>query len=344
MSDTIFSSAVLRRLGFSPQTLLATIPNSTGTWTNTGFKFCPHTKADLRRIVAPIQADYKTGTGSMLAGIPGRKSASGSVSCPFIPSGAAGTKPDLDLLLQNIFGVGATVVSSTSVTYNQADGASIPFCAAIFNESGGGTSQFGYGGTVGNFTLNVGGDGYMAIDADFALLWLLETDNYANEDAAGKGGVTVAFPADPGSPAIAGAIVPSFVSTSISIGGNSLVELVSAQVSGDTGRRIRMDGGVYGTAVVQGRRGVSLKSLKFADSAGANLATLKNLAASKAATDVVIVQGAGAGLIVTTTLKSVQFDNFSYSENGAGLDVDFSDSPAHASAVGSVNDIKIALT
>jgi hypothetical protein len=342
MSDTIFSSAVLRRLYFAPQTLLATVPNSTGTWTNTGAKFIPFTKADLRRMVVPIQADYKTGTGSMLAGIPGRKSASGSVSCPFIPSGAAGTKPDLHLLLQNIFGVDATTVSSTSVTYNLSDGASVPFCAAVFNESGGGTSQFGYGGTVGNFSLNVGGDGYMAIDADFAMLWLLETDNFSNEDTVGKASLT-GFPADPGSPSITGAIVPSFVSTSISIGGNSLVELVSAQISGDTGRKIRMDGGMYGTAVVQGRRGVSLKSLKFADSAGANLATLKNLAASKAATDVVIVQGSGAGLVVNTTLKSVQFDNFSYSENGAGLDVDFSDSPAHASAVGSVNDIKIAL-
>jgi hypothetical protein len=342
---SVNSSSPLRRLWFQPQTTFNVIPNSSGTWTNTGAKFIPFTKADIRRVIAMIAADYKTGTGSMLSGIPGRASASGSFSLPFMPSGAAGTVPQSDALLANIFGQAATVVASTSVTYNQADGPVSGLIAALFNESNAGSSmQFAYGGAVGSFTLNIGGGGDLGIDADIQFVYDLESDNFANEDTAGKAGLTT-YPAEPGSPTLTGNIIPSFLSTGqISIGGNSLVEFVSAQINGNTGRVLRYDGGKYATAIVQGRRGISLRSLKMADTNSANLTTLKNLAASKSAVDVVIVQGGTAGYTVTHTLKSVQFGDSSFSENGAALDVDFGDSMAHASALANVNDYVLALT
>src|SRR6185312_17312482 len=112
-------------------------------------------------------------------------------------------------------------------------------------------------------------------------------------------------------------------------------EFISAQISGTTGRKLRMDGGKYPTAMVQGVRNVILRSLKLADSNGAALAANKNAAASKTPGDIVIVQGGVATFTATHTLKSVQLGNYSFSENGEGLDITFDDSPAHTSAVGS---------
>lgn len=342
---SISSSSPLYRLYLQPQTALNTVVNSTGTWNPSTAKVVPFTKASLKRMIAMINSDYKTGTGSTLAGIPGRASGSFSLSVPLMPSGAAGTVPNADALMQNIFGAAGTVVAVTSVTYNQVDGGSVPISAALFNELATSTTQqFGIGCIAATATMNIGGDGYLAIDVDGTCYYVLESDNWANEDTAGKSGLTVSPITEP-TPTLAGNIIPAFAASAITIGGNTLVELVSAQISVTTGRTMRLDGGnKYGTAVVQGRRQISLKSLKFQDSNSANLSAVKVLAASKAAATVVIVQGSVAGSIITHTLKGVQFDNTSFSENGGAVDVDFSDNPAHASALANVDDYVVSFT
>jgi hypothetical protein len=59
---------------------------------------------------------------------------------------------------------------------------------------------------------------------------------------------------------------------------------------------------------------------------------------------VVFQQGTAAGYIITHTLESVQFGNARFTETGSGVDVDFDDSPAHASALANIDEYKIALT
>ena len=340
-----FSSSPLRRMYLQPQTALGTVVTASGTWDPTTAKVVPHTKCDLQRNIQMIAADYKTGTGSMLAGVAGRASGSFSISAPMMPSGVAGTKPNIDALMQNIFGVAATLVAVTSVTYNLADGGSIPFSTVVFDRSGASmTQQFGIGCTASNFTLNIGGDSYLAIDADGGCYYVLESDNWANEDTAGKGSLTSSPTTEP-TPSLTGTTIAAFAASNISIGGNTMTELISAQISGTTGRSMRTDGGgKYPVAVVQGRRSIGLRSLKFQNSDSANLSALKVLSASKGVADVVIVQGIGAGYVVTHTLKSVQFDQTRFTENGGGMDVEFSDNPAHASALTLIDDYKLAIT
>jgi hypothetical protein len=340
---SVFSSSPLRRLWLAPQTTFNAVPNSTGTWTDTGATMNPYTNANIQRMVGLIDADYKTGKASKLAGIAGRASAKGSFLIPLVLSGAAGTAPMAGLLLKNAFGV-ETVSEDTSVTYSQSDAAVAAFIAALYNESDSGcTDQFAYGGVVTDFTLNLGGDGYLSIDANVDFVYDLESDNFANEDTAGKAGLTT-FPAEPSSPAFTGNIVPSFLSSSITIGGNALPEFVSAQIKVTTGRVLRYDGGKYATAIVQGRRMAVLQSIKLADSNSSALTAVKNLAASKTASDVIAALGGAAGYTATLTAKSVQLGNASFVENGAGLDIQFEDSPAHASAVGNTDEITLALT
>lgn len=340
-----FSGGPLQRLYAQLQSTVGAVPNGTGTWTNTGANLVPHIKAQLRRLQALIEAEYKTGTGSMLAGIPGKTAGSFSIEVDLMPSGAAGTKPNCSPILASIFGADGVVVASTSVTYNLTDGSGVPLILALFNEAGGGnTNQFGYGGVTQNWSMTIGGNGSLRITADGQFFYVLESDNWANEDTTGKGGLT-AFPAQPSGPALAGNIIPAYPQT-ITFGGTAVAEFRSMNLKGSTGRMLRTDGvGNYpDTNISQGRRSASLSSLKFQDSDGSGLATLKNAARSKAALDVVATLGNTAGYTITATAKQVQFGNATFSENGANIEVDFDDSPAHASALANTNEVILALT
>jgi hypothetical protein len=292
-----------------------------------------------------IKAGYKTGTGSALAGTDGRLSGSFQGEVPLMPSGAAGTAPNCDPILANIFNGTATLVSVTSATYNFVDGVSNPLSIFDYNETGSGNdSRYGHSGFIENFTINLGGSGVVNLGFDGKFFYVVEKDYFATDDATGKAGLT-SWPAEPGSPALAGNQLGAFTA-SVTFGGTAVAEFVSAQISGVTGRTLRMDGvGKYPTGVVQGRRRISLRSLKFADSDGAGLVAVKAAAASKAVMDVIVVQGTVAGYIMTHTLKSVQFgsDGFSLTENGSGVDVDFGEAEANASALANTNDYVLAL-
>lgn len=347
-----FSGAPLRRLYAQAQTSVATILNSTGTWNSATAKLIPHIRIAITRVAPLIEAEYKTGTGSILAGILGGKLCgkfSGEVDV--MPSGAAGTAPQCAPILANLFGAPGTVIASTSVTYNTLDHTSgnqvPPLTLALFNENGSGnTVQFGYGGVIQNWTVSIGGNGSVRITFDGLFFYVLESDFWASEDTTGKGGLT-AFPTEPGSPALVGNIIPSYAG-SVTFGGTSIPEFRSATIKGNTGRTLRMDGvGAYpDTAFSQGRRRISLTSLKFADSDGAGLATVKNAARSKTVLDVVIGQGNVAGYTLGHTIKAVQFggEGQNYTENGESIDVDFPDAGAHASALANTNEYTLLLT
>ncbi|MCU1326884.1 MAG: hypothetical protein JWN34_2254 [Bryobacterales bacterium] len=342
----ILSSAPLKRLYAQLNPTFGTVVNSSGTWTPTTAKLIPHNSINIKRLVDLIKADWKTGTASNLTGTPGRVSASFSGEVPLMPSGAAGTAPNVDAILANIFNGTATLVASTSATYNFVDGVLNPLTLAHFNEaSSSHQQQFLHSGIIQNFTINLGGGGFVNLSFDGVAFACLEKDYFSSDDSTAKGGLTT-FPAEPASPALVGNQLGAFTA-SVSFGGTAVAEFVSAQLSGSTGRTIRFDGvGRYATGVVQGRRSIGLRSLKFADSDGAGLIAVKNAAATKTAMDVIVTQGTTAGYIMTHTLKSVQFggDGFSISENGSGVDVDFGEAEAHASALASTNDYVLQLT
>lgn len=341
---SLFSGAPLRRLYAQLQVSVAIIVNTSGTWNSATAKLVPHIKAELVRNTALISAEYKTGTGSMLAGVPGKNGGKFSCEVDVMPSGAAGSKPNSSPILANMFGVDGTVAAGVSVTYNTVDQNATnnvpPLTLPLFNESSTtATQQFGYGGIIQNWSLAIGGNGSVRLTYDGMFFYVLESDNWANEDTPGKGSLTASPTTEPATPALAGNIIPSFAA-SVTFGGTSIPEFRSATVKGTTGRSLRVDGiGFYpDTSISQGRRSVSLASLKFQDSDGAGLVTVKNAIKSKAALDVVIVQGNVAGYIITHTVKAVQFGNATYSEDGDNISVNFDDSPAHASALANTNE------
>ncbi len=347
-----FSGGPLSRLYLCPQAALQTVPNSAGVATLTNYKLAPHVKWQMKRGEPTlIESEYKTGTGSMQAGVAGRLALSTfSGELDIMLSGAAGTAPNIGALLDNLFGVGGTVVAATSVTYNGADHtatAAVPaFLAALYNESGSGTTQqLGYGGFVQGWSLAIGGNGSLRLSVDGQMFYILESDNWANEDTTGKGGLTTSPVTEPSSPVLAGNMIPDFAA-SITFGGAAIAEFRSMTIKGSTGRDLRIDGvGKYpDISVTQGRRRISVESLTFADSDGAALATVKNARASKVAMDIIATQGSVAGYIATHTLKAAQFGGATFSESGNGLNIQFDTTPLHASSITNTNEYKLALT
>lgn len=111
------------------QSNLLQFNNTSGTWNNSGAQLI---RVDANSVNLTRNAPYTrfpvlTGTASEVAGIRGRKLASWSIrGCPVIPSGTAGTAPDMDLILQNIFGQASSSTSAGSgatATYTVTGGA-----------------------------------------------------------------------------------------------------------------------------------------------------------------------------------------------------------------------------
>jgi hypothetical protein len=338
-----YSSSPLERVFIAPQTVLRTIPNSAGAWTNTGAKLIPHNKLTLTPGNELVAAPYKTGNTAMMAGHLGRKAATWSLEAPIRPSGSAGTPPDIDMLLATVMGAIGSVSAGVSVTYNWTD---VPYFLLMlaFNKANTtNTQRWAFGSICTELSLNLGG-GDLVGSFSMKSVYAVYSDNFSAEDTIGKAGLT-AVPTEPGSPTIAGANILAYTG-SASFGGSSVAEFLTGNIVISTGRDLVADGYAdqYPFAPVLGRHMVNLRSLKFLDSDGAALSTVKQAAFTKTPLNVVIVTGTAAGYIITHTLKGVQFGNATISENGAQFDVDFGDSPAHTSGIGNLDDYQMVLT
>lgn len=338
-----YSSSPLERVFVGPQTVFRTIPNGSGTWTQTGVKLIPHNRVQFTPGNELVPAGFKTGTTGSMAGHLGRKGPGGwTLEAPIRPSGAAGTAPDMDMLLAGAFGAIGTVVAATSVTYNWTDAAYFFLLAAFNRTASTNTQRWAWGSIVTELSLNLGsGDLIASFSGKNGYVML--SDNFANEDSVAKAGLTVAL-TEPTSPSIVGANVLAY-GGSVTFGGSAVAEFQSANIVISTGRDLAsVYQDQYPLAPVLGRHQIMLRSLRCLDSDGAALTTVKNAALNKTAMDVVVPVGTTAGYIITHTLKQVQFGNATITENGAEFDVEFGDSPAHVSGIGNLDDYKMVLT
>src|SRR5262245_7767535 len=104
----------LERLYLQVETTYGQIPNSTGTATVAGSNACRHIRATMDNDVALIERPDKTGTRTMQVGVAGRKFAQWSAEMSIAPNGLAGTAPDMDPLMQMIFGQAGGATSGTA--------------------------------------------------------------------------------------------------------------------------------------------------------------------------------------------------------------------------------------
>lgn len=333
------------------QSTLLAFNNSSGIWAPSG--------AQLQRVdansMSPVRnAPYSrfpvlTGTRSEVPGIRGRKAASWSIrGMPVIPSGTAGTVPDLDNILQNIFGQAATIVGGTSATYSFNDTGYLAFSILGFVHGFTSlTSRALWGCFVTRATFNFDGP-FMTVDLEGFAGYLIDSTGFSVFDTQAVAGLT-AFPIEPSSPTINGNPITGFgTGFTATIDGQQIaLNIRGMSISIETGFVPVGDtyGSPYLTQVVGDARRIAINLTDILDDDSAQLNDIK----TKADTDNVtinlsILAGNVAGSKLTFNLNNVQPNAFNLRDNGAAVALELPTSYAHATSPGLVNDMTMVCT
>ena len=298
----------------------------------------------MKAAVPLIPVPWKTGTRSLQTGISGRLSgANWSLNnLPVIPSGTPGTPPDMDFLLQGIFGQ-----APTGAAYSFADATYAPFCLARFMHGQSGvTNQFAYGCLVNEASFQLNGDVF-TMGASGPCYWVLDSENFSNEDTAGKGGLS-AFPTEPSNPTVVGTIqqgffgIATFDSNTMDL---TTTPLIAGGIRIRTGNYYTNDafGSGRPASLLGGERQVSINA-SFIDNDSAALNNLKTKAKAKTPINVTIQVGTTTGSITTFTIKGVQLEIPDYSDDNARVVTAFGESIAHASTLTAVDEFALAFS
>jgi len=340
-----FTSPFVERLVIAPQASFALVPNAAGVWTNTGAKLLRagsgcKIKADPTLITNPM----KTGTRSMQPGVSGRKSNNtfSLPNVPIVPSGTGGTPPDMDLLIQSIFGQ-----APTGSAYTLLDTGIVPFILARFQHLATSlTQQFAIGCITTDWSILFNGDVF-SISANGKCFWVLDSENFANEDTTGTGGLTT-FPVELVSPTSLGTLRQGFIGTATFDGNgvdSTTFPLLKCEIKGKTGNDYTLDayGTSYGALPSGGRRMASL-AFTFQDCDTAALNNLKVKAKAKTPMTITLVNGTLTGNITTVVIKGVQLAVPEYSDEAARVVTAFSDSQASASTATAVDELNLTFS
>ncbi len=315
-----------------------TIPNSTGAATVANADAVMFSELNLTGDSGIIERPDKTPGYGRIVGAAGRKSASWSLGGTLCPSGVAGTKPDWDEIFQAAFGVAATVVASTSVTYNLGNGDPSLAVWEFFDAM----ERCAFGSVVDSLDFSLG-DGYATVRASGPSRWVLDKGNFSGHDTTGKGGLT-AWPTAPTTPSYQGTGLTTFTGTA-TLDGQTYLTLRNLSISLRLNRSL-MGGyifnGSYAGLPARGRREVSV-SFDLTDDNGANLTAMKLKALSKTTLAITAVVGTTAGNIATFSLPRVLLAMPSYDSGGLLLGARFSGS-AYASVGTAYDDMTLALT
>lgn len=326
---------------------IRTVNNASGTWTNTNAKKQRFDSLTMSPTTPTVDAvNYKTGSPSPLLGSLGRVNTSLSIDMPLIPSGAAGTVPDCDHILQSVTGVAPTIVASTSVTYNLSSGQKYLTILSYDKSSGlsAPTNLYGFGFIPASWKIDyngtelkmsISGNPVCTADSDNF------STNYTGNYAAAKGALTT-FPAEPSGLTTNGQLIPAFagVATFDSIVASDLVSTFTIQ--GNLGIEPIAD--AYGDPFIIGTvRGLRTFSgnFTFQNSDSTSLKNLKKRAFTKVPITITVVLGTVAGQVITATLNNVQMAPQNWSENGAKVNVAFDNNMCHETTAGSQDDFQI---
>jgi hypothetical protein len=339
MSNVVFSKDQLCAVQI--ETVFGQAPNTTGTATVANTNFCLIESGSFTASPALIKDPSKTGSLDQLQGIPGRRNASWQMKIVLRGSGAAGTAPDAGPFLQALFGKAPTIVAVTSVTYN-VDDLSPSLSIYLFRKPGTATQHLAIGAVVNKGSITFGAD-VAVLEVSGTALWVLDTDQYATADATAKGGLTVAFPAQPSTPAFNGTMVTGFKGT-VTIDGVAYTRVRSVKWDFNANREIPNDviGLGYGTDPVQDRREVMIEIDMYDDDSAA-LSALKLKAINATPIAFIGVAGTVAGNIWTSNVPRMQLTPATYDDSGKMFAAKFSGT-AFASGIQTKDPTTLVLT
>lgn len=347
-AGSIISSTYKYRLYVQLQTLLRQFNNTSGTWTSTGAQYLPYESCSFTPGNPVEDQPFKTGAGSDIAGVGGRHNGTFTINFPWIPSGAAGTKPNLDQVLVSIFGAAATVAAGVSVTYAFTDAIN-PLSFFFYDESGQSTPTNLYclGALPSKVRWTFNGK-FAMMSVDFRCVVIGSSpqfSQYTGVDAVAAGGLTT-YPTEPGSFTTIGSTVKGFGGMVV-VDSNTIGEVRKGlTVEVDTGYEWIEDGFAdgYPAQAVVGKRKTSIGQLTVWNTDSAGILNMKAIGFLHTPVTGSITHNSVAGLISAFAFNQLQFPEGAFSEDGAVMNVDFNGAMAHATAAGLTNNFTLALT
>ena len=262
-----------------------------------------HVSCKIAPVNTLIRSRAKTGSRSQLVGFAGRRGATFSLEVPLIGSGTPGTAPDIDPLIEAIFGGAGS--GSTSVIYVLADAvAGLTIFSFRDPADDNMYDRILAGGVVNNFTIAPNQDNTAALTVEGVGVYLVNHPKFASLDTAGKCGIA-SFPDEPGTPTYTGSEIPGFVG-SATINDVGTFKISDWKITGALNRAMRAGyGSWYPNVTSQGVREITLDLDLFEENSAA-MATLRHLVYSKDTFDATMVIGEDAGNIWTFSLKNLQ--------------------------------------
>lgn len=323
----------------------AAAPNSSGTATLAGTDAVRHIRLELPGFGGEtIVSAAKTGALGRLAGIEGRAGgAAWRAELPFQLSGTAGTAPDMDPILEAIFGAAGTDSAGVSVTYALAD--AVPGLTLwSFRTVGGSASnvaqRVAWGAMLDDFELTTA-EGELVLRVGGTCSFALPSIGFASFSTAQKGGLS-AFPSEP-TPSYAGNIIPGFIG-SLTINAVNTFSVEQFSVRGRLNRSLRYAfGSRVPTVPIAGRREISCSFRIFEENVAA-VNTMRDLQRSKTAVDVSLVFGETAGYIATFALNGVVLSSETLDDSGTEYILSMADNPASMTNATTADELGLVLT
>lgn len=287
---------------------LRTITNTAGTWSNATAQAIRIMQGSLQMSPAePLTpAQWIHGTRSQLPKIKGRKSATLNMNIPVVPSGTPGTAPDMDPILQSIFGGAPTIAAGSSVTYNIYDQTNILLDVFQFSH---GTPTTGNRYAIGfipqRISVTFNGN-LLECQISGVCVTVVQNEEFPYVDATAKGGLTT-FPVEPVAFSLTGSLIPGFGGT-LTLDGNVISDMCdSFSVELNTGFNFKGDfvDDAYPGLVTRGLRVASV-DIGMVNNDSAVLADLKQKARTGAVINGNFALGTTAGYIVTAAFGGLQ--------------------------------------
>ncbi len=329
------------------QTTLLSFQVSSGAWSTAAAQLL---RVDAGSVSINRNAPYSrfpvlTGSRSEVAGIRGRKLAGWSIrGLPMIPSGSSAA-PDMDIILQNIFGA-----PNTTGTYNFLDSGYLPFSMFGLPAVTTLTGRALWGCFVTRATFNFNGP-FMTVDLDGFGGYEIDSAGFSVFDSQAKAGLT-SFPVDPNLTTVAGQPIQGFGNGYTATIHSQTVELKlrALSVTLETGFEPIADvyGSPYLVAVVGGTRRISINLGDLLDDDSAALNDLKVQADTDTTGATTMTASILAGNTTnnkfTFALNAIQANAFDLRDSGNTVSFTIPTSYAHSSTFGGTNDMTLSFS
>lgn len=343
---TLYTSPYGERVFAQIQPDLLTVSNAGGTWNASGAQYIRVTEDSLH--ISPdepkIDPRIKHGTTSSLRRITGRKSASWSLNAPICPNGAQAVAPDVDPLLQGVFGGAGGVITGTSFGnawgYAIHDQSVAPLTIFGFQTSSATGNRYVMGAVPTRMSIDFNGN-VLGMNLTGVGVGAMENESFAGVvDAAPKGGLG-SFPGAPGSFTANGSVINAF-------GGNLFInaQQFSVQcdqftVEFDTGLGLKSNfiDTAYPACPIYNPRSVNVQ-LGFVNNNSAQLASLKTWARQNTPVDVGFYLGSVSGSRMYVIVRGVQFVPATLSDANGYVSCSFGQSNSSVTP-GLANDIEL---